>query len=321
MSRIKKDYENSLWAKLEKWIEGDKDPFENKLETKIPEVRLDDASVEVVEVDEERLRKAIDKLEQMREIHIYRKIYRLISIVLTVVIIAFLMWTVTFLPRFGAADNPYNNEVSERYIKDGLKETGAVNIVAGMILDYRAFDTFGESCVLFMAVACVMILLKIEKDSTSMEKKLWPRADDGLFEPGHDRILQKTAFVIIPAVMMFGVYVVLNGHLSPGGGFSGGAIIGGGLILYANAYGFKRAGKMFTEQTFKIATLCALGFYCIAKSYSFFTGANHLESHIPLGTPGDILSAGLILPLNMSVGIVVACTMYTFYMLFRKGGF
>ncbi len=67
-------------------------------------------------------------------------------------------------------------------------------------------------------------------------------------------------------------------------------------------------------------TLCALTFYCLAKSYSFFTGANHLESGIPLGTPGAILSSGLILPLNICVGLVVACTMYAFFTLFRKGG-
>jgi multicomponent Na+:H+ antiporter subunit B len=57
------------------------------------------------------------------------------------------------------------------------------------------------------------------------------------------------------------------------------------------------------------------------KSYSFYTGANHIESVIPLGTPGAILSSGLILILNICVGVVVAGTMYTFYVMFRKGGY
>ncbi|MBR5361647.1 MAG: hypothetical protein IK123_12230, partial [Lachnospiraceae bacterium] len=61
--------------------------------------------------------------------------------------------------------------------------------------------------------------------------------------------------------------------------------------------------------------------YCMCKAYSFFCGANHLDSHIPLGTPGAILSSGLILILNICVGLVVACTMYTFYVMFRKGDF
>ena len=67
--------------------------------------------------------------------------------------------------------------------------------------------------------------------------------------------------------------------------------------------------------------MIALGFYSLSKSYSFFTGANHLESFIPKGTPGNILSSGLILPLNIAVGMVVACTMYGFYVMFRKGGY
>ena len=115
--------------------------------------------------------------------------------------------------------------------------------------------------------------------------------------------------------------MVLNGHLSPGGGFSGGAIIGAGLILYANAFGFEKLNRFFTEKTYKGISFVALAFYCLAKSYSFFTGANHLESGIPLGQAGAILSSGLILPLNICVGLVVACTMYAFYTLFRKGGF
>ena len=65
--------------------------------------------------------------------------------------------------------------------------------------------------------------------------------------------------------------------------------------------------------------LLSLGFYACSKTYSFFTGANHLHSIISPGVPGRILSAGLILPLNVAVGFVVCCTMYSFYMYFQRG--
>ena len=133
-------------------------------------------------------------------------------------------------------------------------------------------------------------------------------------------ILKVVAGLLVPIVFLFGIYIILNGHLSPGGGFSGGAVLGSGLILYLNAFGFQKMEKIFNEKIYRRVTLSALTFYCLAKSYSFFTGANHLESGIPLGTPGAILSSGLILPLNICVGLVVACTMYAFYALFRKGG-
>lgn len=97
--------------------------------------------------------------------------------------------------------------------------------------------------------------------------------------------------------------------------------MGAGLILYLNAFGFKKTERFFSWKTYKWICFLALSFYAIAKSYSFYTGANHMESGIPLGEPGAILSSGLILPLNICVGLVVACTMYAFYVMFRKGGF
>ena len=72
-------------------------------------------------------------------------------------------------------------------------------------------------------------------------------------------------------------------------------------------------------KSIKVITCCSLGFYVLAKAYSFYTGANDLHSIISTGTPGAILSAGLILPLNIAVGLVVACTMYAFFSLFKRG--
>ncbi len=246
------------------------------------------------------------------EMKVYNKFSSYLSVVLAFIIILCMLMTVSSLPSFGDPSNPANNEVSRKYIEDSMKDTGAVNIVAGMILDYRAFDTFGESTVLFIAVGAVLILLRNDR------LKKGKNADDAMYEPKPDIILQTISKVLIPMALMFGVYVVLNGHLSPGGGFSGGTVIGAALILYCNAFGSAAVQRFFTYKTFNTITVCALGFYAIAKSYSFYTGANHIHSIIGTGVPGDIISAGLILPLNIAVGVVVACTMFGFYSLFNK---
>ena len=102
------------------------------------------------------------------------------AIVTCVAIIAILLATVANLPAYGDASNPANNEVSRKYIEDGIEDTGAVNIVAGMILDYRAFDTLGESHVLFIAAVCVMILLKIDPDNRDGRNYLLQVCDDAL---------------------------------------------------------------------------------------------------------------------------------------------
>lgn len=256
-------------------------------------------------------------MEKHIEMKVYKKAYKASSVIICTSLIIILLAVVAQLPMFGGANNPASNEVVERYIEKGMQETGAVNVVAGMILDYRAFDTFGESCVLFIAATCVMVLLRVDSKPRSLAMP--SSANDRIYEPKNDLILQKIAKFLVPIIMLYGVYVIFNGHLSPGGGFSGGAIIGAGLILYLNAYGFEKTERFFTSKVYKIITCSCLTFYCLAKSYSFFTGANHIHSIISPGTPGNLLSAGLILPLNICVGFVVACTMYSFYALFRKG--
>ncbi|MCD2491360.1 hypothetical protein LQE92_01800 [Lacrimispora sp. NSJ-141] len=323
--RLRDDYEESRWHRLEKWVDGDIDPLEGRMEIKPPDGEKDE-NTKLPEdgepfFDEEKINSVVYDTAHNKELKLFRIIYRLASVLLCVTLIGVLLWTVVYLPEFGSPDNPINNEVSARYIEKGVEETGATNFVTGMILDYRAFDTFGESCVLFIAATCVLVLMRLDNSSSKEKmKKKKEEENDRLYEPKNDLILQKVSCVLVPLIFIFGIYIILNGHLSPGGGFSGGAVIGSGLILYLNAFGFKKTERFFTEKTFRRITLAALTFYCLAKSYSFFTGANHMESGIPLGTPGAILSSGLILPLNICVGLVVACTMYAFYTLFRKGG-
>ena len=250
-------------------------------------------------------------------------LYCLLCVAVCLAMIAMLLFTTASMPVVGSADHPMHNEVSQRYIEKGLQETGAVNIVTGMILDYRAFDTLGESTVLFTAAMVVLLLLRLDKGSErysplARAMREMPHSDT-FYEPKHDAILQETAKLLVPIVLIFGIYVVLNGHLSPGGGFSGGAIMGAGLILYVTAFGFDQMRRFFTYKTYQRIVLAALLTYAMSKCYSFFTGANHIESVIPLGTPGAILSSGLILVLNICVGFIVACTMYCFYAVFRKG--
>lgn len=295
------------------WLDGENDIYAGNVEVK-PQKEYE-VPPEVLRErirENERIAERVNDVAHNKEYNFFKHLYRILAVDFGIFLILLLLLAVSWLPPVGNAAKPDNNEVSARYIEKGLQETGAVNIVTGMILDYRAFDTLGESHVLFVATITVLVLLHGSKGKQD---------NDRVYEPKNDTILQKVAFVLVPMIMIFGIYVILNGHLSPGGGFSGGAIVGAGLILYLNAFGFAKTERFFTEKTYKRVCFFALSFYCLAKSYSFYTGANNLHSVIPLGEPGAILSSGLILPLNICVGLVVACTMYAFYALFRKGGF
>lgn len=242
----------------------------------------------------------------------FKKLYTPLALLLSVIFMVALLHTVSDLPPYGSEDVPTNNELSERYINRGVEETGAVNLVSGVILDYRAFDTLGESHVLYAALTAVLILLLDDEAGDERE-------GDRLYDFSRDEVIANTARILMPMIVLFGIYVVFNGHISPGGGFSGGAIIGAGLILCSVAFGSERTEKLVSMKTLRTLAPAALCFYSLSKCYSFFCGANGLESGIRPGTPGRIFSAGLILPLDITVGIVVSLTVYAIYSLFRRG--
>ena len=322
MSKKSDNYKNTFYSKIENFVIGKrefliyKEPDEQngKRRRKSLEEELTEAANLLDKKEaEKKIREKTDPLNYLKQFH---RLYKIISVGVCVTVMLLLLITVSWLPKFGEANNPANNEVIARYIEHGQEETGAVNIVTGLILNYRGFDTMGETHVLFIAASCVMILLLV----TEEQAKKSHFALDRYMEPKDDMIIQKVANFLVPVVFVFGIYVLLNGHLSPGGGFSGGAVIGAGMILYVSAYGFKKTGRWFNEHIYIIAKVSALSFYVCSLSYYFYMGANGFDNHIPLGTPGNIISSGLILLINIFVGTEVACTMYAFYALFRKGG-
>ncbi len=343
MSKKNDNYESTFWYRLKYWVNGEEETVleeeSERHEAHLKRVAIEDrvyrAFSEIPDDGEEQeahyraLKKELYELSEKYKtwpekqgVKIFDRFYRIFAVILCIGIIGILLVTVSYLPQFGSANNPNNNEVSKRYIEKGLEETGATNIVTGMILDYRAFDTLGESHVLFISACSVLILIRVDKKRMEdmTQEELDEIRGEELYEKNQDIILQKVAFFLVPIIMLFGIYIILNGHLSPGGGFPGGAIIGASFILYLNAFGYEKTRKFFTYKTFSVISIGSLLCYALAKGYSFYMGANHLDSGIPLGTPGAIFSGGLILLLNICVGLVVACTMYAFYSLFRRGG-
>ncbi len=312
--RPQKEYEKTAAFKFWTWLEGKKDPYVGNLEMK-EQKEFKESKVAAVErvIDHEKLHDKIYDMEKNKEQKFFRVFYKVCAILLCVVIIAALILCASYLPEVGNPENPTNNETMKRYVEKGTEETGVVNTVTGMILNYRGFDTFGETCVLFIASSCVMILLMMSEDKLRANE-----APD--FEPKDDLILQTIANLLVPILMIFGFYVIVNGHLSPGGGFSGGAIIGSGLILYASAFGEKKIRKFFNEHVYKCIKVTALILYGCIMTYHFYTGANGIENLIPMGTVGNIISAGMIFYINLFVGSEVACTIYSFYALFKRGG-
>ena len=91
------------------------------------------------------------------------------------------------------------------------------------------------------------------------------------------------------------------------------------MILCENAYGVNKVRTFFGHTVYHAVKVGALVFYAALIMYTIFVGSNGLENIFPKGTPGSLLSAGIILPINIAVGLEVACTMYAFYTYFVRG--
>jgi len=135
-----------------------------------------------------------------------------------------------------------------------------------------------------------------------------------------DTILNEVTKWLVPYIQIFGVYIILHGHLSPGGGFAGGTVLGVSFILYKIVNGKEKAKEKFNLNILTKMISIGLVLYGTLKGYSFISGGSHLNlPQPPLGTLGNILSGGFLLPLNIIVGIVVAITIYFLYSLFEEG--
>ena len=310
-------------SEIRRWIDEGGEPLDARMcaDLVAPEAPEREDPFAQPHPREEMAYERLSRWSHTRGERLLRAIYCAVSVLVCVGLSALLIYTALDLPQFGGADALVDNEVSRFYVEEGLEDTGAVNIISGIILDFRGFDTLGESHVLFIAACTVLLLLHLPQgdDPDSLRMRMAAESDDRHFEPRHDPILQGGAQLLVPLLIVFGAYILLNGHLSPGGGFSGGAVLGAGMILFLCAFGFKRSERFLTFRTFRAVTTAALVFYALSKGYVFFTGANGLANGISAGKFGAILSGGLMMPLNIAVGLVVACTMYALFTLFRKG--
>lgn len=132
---------------------------------------------------------------------------------------------------------------------------------------------------------------------------------------GMTLIVKKTTQLISGIVFLYGVYVILHGHLTPGGGFAGGVVVAGSFILLILAFGSdfmnltsEEKGSTVTENlAILIALLIALA-GMIAGTRAFFL------NWLPKGNAGDLVSAGVIPLYNIFIGIEVAASILTIFL-------
>ena len=153
-----------------------------------------------------------------------------------------------------------------------------------------------------------MLLLRDEKNTDGRDLRRMAQ-EDAIQREHQDVILKEAGEILIPFIFLFAIYVLLNGETSPGGGFSGGTILGSGLVLFACAFGFDKLRVFMNHRTYSVVRTFGLMLYAVLYGINIFLGANGLPNYL----------VGMSLLIDLAVGLVVACTVYGFYALFARG--
>ena len=209
---------------------------------------------------------------------------RIISILLLVIVAFGISLSLAKIP-FGVP----KTKVGRHYINEGVKETGATNIVTSVVLSYRGFDTLGEVTVLFIAsIGLGAVLSTIGKRTA---RKIEPAS----------LVLSTGCRVLFPLILVFGSYIFIHGHLTPGGGFQGGAIIASAyLLIYLGC----RARRINAKVSMSMESLGGLLFVVVGL-IGLTVGGYFLTNFLPKGTPNLLFSAGVIPVIYIAIGFKV----------------
>ncbi len=128
-------------------------------------------------------------------------------------------------------------------------------------------------------------------------------------------IVKQTTKLIAGLVFLYGIYVIIHGHLTPGGGFAGGVIVAGAFILLILAYGSdflklvkEESGTTMYENLAMIMVLILAVSGLLIGAHIFFL------NWIPKGNVGQLVSAGILPLYNIFVGIEVAASIVTIFL-------
>ncbi len=214
------------------------------------------------------------------------------------ILVAVLGWTLaqTFkdIPfgadRRGNLDQP--DKVAAFYLKESPESLQTANSITAIVVNFRGFDTLGEVTVLFLAATgLASILYRKEEEETDEERVVLPSSS----------LVRTGAKILFPLILLLGIYVFVHGHLTPGGGFQGGAIIATGFLLMMITYKhFHTNHKLMVW----LESLAGLAFVAIGL-YGLFMYGSFLKNTHSVGTLNDLISGGFIPLIYIFIGIKV----------------
>jgi multicomponent Na+:H+ antiporter subunit B len=245
-------------------------------------------------------------------------------------IFIFMMLALMAIIFFNLASNYTENTSLTRlghyYVEKGPQELGAPNLVTAIVVTYRGLDTLGEVTVLFISAAGVGLLLRRtrrtkdgQEDDSGLEIEDLERGDReeetaGVHKPSSE-IVETATELLLPMVILFGIYVFMNGHLSPGGGFQGGAIIASGTMFLLLALPESHISRLMVAI---VESLSGFSYVVVGILGVIYAGGFLDNRFMDLGNYGDLFSAGAIPLIYTFVGLKVGFELSAVLDRFRK---
>jgi multicomponent Na+:H+ antiporter subunit B len=209
---------------------------------------------------------------------------RIVVILLLIIVAVGISQSLAKIP-FGTP----KTKVGRHYIDEGIKETGAVNIVTSVVINYRGFDTLGEVTVLF--IASIGIGAALTTSVKRETRKTQPASP----------VLYTGCRLLFPLILVFGSYIFIHGHLSPGGGFQGGAIIASGFLLVYLGCRERRISRVASNLAESLGGLLFVVIGLLGLAF----GGYFLLNFLPKGTANTLFSAGIIPIIYIAIGFKV----------------
>jgi len=167
-------------------------------------------------------------------------------------------------------------------------EVGAANIVTAVVLGYRGIDTLGELAILFASAAAAGLVLGRGRAAQA------PDPEGGF-------VLLTGSALLFPLLLTVGFYIILHGHLTPGGGFQGGVVLAAAFFLPLLA----RPGASLDHAGLGLVEGLAGAAFVLIGLWALLAGGQFLQPMLAKGVIGELVSAGTLPLLYLAVGLKV----------------
>ena len=225
-----------------------------------------------------------------------------------------LAWSVVGLPAFGHYQGGYGNLLT----REAVPQRHTTNVVTAIVFDYRGFDTLGEEFILFTSVMGAMVLLRKSED-----EEIDPPLDfapDRVAPPMSDAV-HLLGFLFAGPLLVFGLYTVTHGQLTPGGGFQGGVILASVPLIVYLAADYECFCRITSHTLAEVTEAVAAGGFALLGLIAVLFGLPYLQNFLPLGETGNVASGGTIALISFLTGMEVAAGFVLLMMVFFSEAF